>query len=195
MEINVKRISPEKIVFQEDPEWYKTSCLQPFEGHPDGCPNYNTTWSCPPNTPSLEESRELLNKHDYHYIIYMEINASSSKTQTQLEYSFITNQLDMFIDDIKKKYPETTIFKSAKCRYCEGNGFGDCTCPGNPCRFPDEMWYAPESWGTNIFETMRNIGINLEKDIKTTVRRVGMVFSNQEIDFDDFESEYPINRN
>ena len=125
----------------------------------------------------------------------MEINASSSKTQTQLEYSFITNQLDMFIDDIKKKYPETTIFKSAKCRYCEGNGFGDCTCPGNPCRFPDEMWYAPESWGTNIFETMRNIGINLEKDIKTTVRRVGMVFSNQEIDFDDFESEYPINRN
>lgn len=56
----ITRVNFDQIEFQPSDEAMRASCTQPFMGHDAGCPNYSKTWSCPPNSPPLDEMKARL---------------------------------------------------------------------------------------------------------------------------------------
>ncbi|MBD3186757.1 hypothetical protein GF325_08030 [Candidatus Bathyarchaeota archaeon] len=79
-----------------------------------------------------------------------------------------------FFKKLKNRFPDALLLHGPACRYCMESGIGCCTCPDEPCRYP-EMWtYPPEAVGIDITGTMENAGIPFDVTMKSSVTRVGI---------------------
>ncbi|MBD3185455.1 hypothetical protein GF325_01395, partial [Candidatus Bathyarchaeota archaeon] len=50
--IQTKKVDASILVFHDGQDTIIALCKHPFNGNPDGCPNFGTTWNCPPKVPS-----------------------------------------------------------------------------------------------------------------------------------------------
>jgi len=110
-----------------------------------GCDSYGRSLMCPPNTPSPEETQNLLK--EYKYALFFRFKPSTPKSlATEIERQ-------IFLEG----YPAALAFTAGSCRLCE-----KCNVERGVCVKPYEARPSMESCGISVFETARNAGYKVE---------------------------------
>ncbi|MEX2684311.1 MAG: DUF2284 domain-containing protein [Candidatus Sigynarchaeota archaeon] len=184
VELHVQPITYEGIVFKASDEQIRSDCHQPFSGHGSGCPNFGTTYGCPPHAPGLAAFKSTLAGYTHFYLVYAEVELSGNTLQDKGKYASIQVHVDAFINFVQDTVPGLFIIHGYGCHYCERVSEGKCTCPGEPCRHPDKRTYSL-SVAIDIVATMNAAGISMEMNPakgSRVYRRIGLVASKVPLD-------------
>lgn len=130
--------------------WVRMKCLF-------GCPNYGTRGTCPPNVPSIEESRELF--REYERIAIIRISADAGKIKDHKKWSRDTNRklLELEKSAFKAGYSKAFVL------YVDGNCVcEECSGSRQECTNKAAARPSPESLGVDVFSTVKKCGFPLE---------------------------------
>ncbi|MHA1673975.1 MAG: DUF2284 domain-containing protein [Promethearchaeota archaeon] len=191
MEIQAYQIGFYQIQFLEDDEALHQNCQSPYKNNPKGCPQYNNNWGCPPNAPSIRETRSTLQTYRYFWLISITIPLGRSPIpflgsfRSKRQYRTITKHLNEFMDFLRDRYEDWAIFSCSHCTICKEKGYSGCTFPTTQCRFPNKMRISPEAAGIDVFKTMQNLPIKLEENPEKFLTRVALCATDTIVDFKD----------
>ena len=174
------------------------NCQMPYKNHPHGCPNYNHNWSCPPYAPSVEETRNTLETYSYLWIILITQDIPSykpkifQKQQMKKHYPQLTYHCNHFLAYLREKHKDWKIYFCSECSLCMEKRFHSCTCPQEPCRFPDEIRISPEAAGIDLNTTLKNSENPLEWPPKTRIVRIGLCATHEKVNLSKLYKEFLI---
>ena len=123
----------------------------------DRCHSYGRSWSCPPHCGTLEEFAARASA--YHRGIIVQ-----STGQMEDDYDFETmmdteklqhERFRELTDRMRSIYPGCMPLSAGACRICE-----KCTCPEEPCRFPDLAIPSMEASGLVVSKTCEDSGVS-----------------------------------
>ena len=126
----------------------RTYCQMAYPDHPQGCPNYNQSPLCPPQSPYLENVIVGdASKYQFFYLLYIDIDFQRYKDQMLKEHPHWSdrqlNNVLYWQNQAKKILKDHLAYISPKDYELLGfgSGFGE-TC------------YSMESVGINVISTM-----------------------------------------
>lgn len=128
------------------------------------CGLYGKNWACPPYCGSLEQCKSIISEFDKG-IIAQTIN----KLEDSFDYEGMEdaakkhNEIFVRVSQIlKNKYPKVLSLGVGGCKLCK-----ECTCPDNPCRFPDEMYSSMEAYGIMVNDVCKKSNLKYNNGIAT----------------------------
>ena len=147
-----KQINPETVVTAA---WVQLKCQF-------GCPGYDRSYCCPPNTPKYAETREILDAYQRAILFHIEAPHTEERGKRIKElYKMLT---DMEGDLFKEGYYKALLFLSGPCRLCK-----ECSYLNNdPCILRDRARPSMEACGIDVYQTARNNGFPIETLSHTT---------------------------
>lgn len=114
----------------------------------DGCPHYNLSYTCPPNSPQFTEYTKDF-KHSLVIAMYMEIAENQTINDV---HPYLRKVLSDFLIPLEKEI-DGLLTDGGRCRYCN-----KCTYIDNiPCRFPDKMRFSMEAMGIDLDKVCKDI--------------------------------------
>jgi predicted metal-binding protein len=139
---HVKQIDPSAVVTAP---WVRLKCQF-------GCPSYGKGYGCPPDTPTWEETRTILDSYQRAILFHIEVPHMPKKERHYRKY------FDMLVDlegeMFKDGFYKALLFLAGPCRLCK-------TCAkveDKPCKFLGKTRPCMESCGMDVFQTARNSG-------------------------------------
>lgn len=113
------------------------------------CRMYGTSWACPPAIGSVKECE---NRCAYFENAFMFTSLTKLKKKYDIVgwgkarkvHEAITEKVAQIFRD---EFKETLILSTEGCALCE-----QCTYPEKPCRFPNRMFPATESFGIMVIQ-------------------------------------------
>ena len=133
-------------------------CKLPYDGHSNGCPNYNRKETCPPRAPVVED---YFNLNKDLWLIAIEFN--------------LTKQ----IEKMKTLHPEWSN-KQAKCLlYWQPKVNKTLKSEVHFFMIDKDLTYTlcPEAMGINVIQTAKNLGLPIEKRPIDKVYKIAFVGS------------------
>ena len=124
--------------------------------NPEQCPKYNTSWSCPPACPPLENLREKAASFGSGVVVQTvgEIEDSLDwEAMMEIEKNHKANFAN-FCDELRKEHFPIMPMSAGTCTICE-----TCTYPENPCRFPEKMSPSMEASGIFVSKLCKSNGL------------------------------------
>lgn len=122
----------------------------------DKCRNYGHCWTCPPYCGTLSESAEKASHYSSGIIVQ-----TSAVMEDDFDYESISHtenrHKDAFaalVDMIRDTDSDILPMSAGGCRICSR-----CTCPDEPCRFPDKAMISMEAYGLLVCDTCKNSGM------------------------------------
>jgi len=120
------------------------------------CDRYNTSWSCPPACPSLEEMRERVLSFSGGVLV---------QTVGELEDSYDwegimeagarhKENFGQMWDKLAESYRSILAMGAGACNLCP-----KCTYPDAPCRFPDKLSASMEACGLFVSKVCTDNGL------------------------------------
>lgn len=108
------------------------------------CGAYGTRWTCPPYCGTLEESAEKAKQFHTGILLQMtgrmeddfDVECMAETGET------IKKKLACFVRRVREKNIPCLPMTAGTCTKCEV-----CTCPDEPCRFPEEAFTSMEAYG------------------------------------------------
>lgn len=166
----IKIIQPKKLFFIDKPI---ELCRLPYPGHKNGCPNiikntnlgiseYKKNIDCPPFAIGLKDRYDL---SKIYFLCYVKFNLKKQKEKMKL--------LHPEWSDKKCKclfYWQKSCIKELK-KKC--NTFVRGSFPPNDKYFGYEL--IPEAMGLDVFKTMKNCGIELERNPENYVYKIAFI--------------------
>ena len=123
----------------------------------EGCPNYNTNWSCPPNSPRFDEYSA-----DYTNSLLVQVTSEVEEGEEFME-AYIQNR-NTLEDLLSKMQIDFECIKTAcgSCNLCERCAFLD----NKHCYHPEKMRYSMEAMGMDLQKMSEEVfnGTFLEDD-------------------------------
>lgn len=113
------------------------------------CGMYGTSWACPPAVGSVEECKNRCNNFENAFM-FTSLAKLRKKydvaewRETRLLHESITEKVARIFRD---EFKESLILSTEGCNLCK-----KCTYPENPCRFPNRMFPATESFGIMVIQ-------------------------------------------
>jgi len=143
-----KVILPETVVTAP---WVRFKCRY-------GCRSYGRKYSCPPETPTHHETRELLDSYErailIHYAIQPDEAGRRKKVWKGLSDRLVETEGEIFKDGFYK----ALVFLAGPCGLCE-----ECSkAKDEPCLFGRKMRPSMEACGIDVYQTARNNGFYIE---------------------------------
>ncbi len=132
--VDAKVIDPASIVTAA---WVKLKCQF-------GCGGYNSSFCCPPRTPTPDETREVIDCYDRAILIHCNVRSDPKKIVPDLER-------EIFLSGFHK----ALAFGDGPCRLCD-------ECNLVKCIHPREARPSMESCGIDVFSTARDNGFPIE---------------------------------
>ena len=131
------------------------------------CPQYGTSWACPPAVGTVEECRErCLAFSDFFVFTTMaevpDIADMEAALATRAGHEEITREVRGIFRDI---YGSCLVLSTESCALCERCGYPE----GEPCRFPDHMLPCVESHGIIVTELAERAGLSYFDDYNTVI--------------------------
>jgi predicted metal-binding protein len=121
-----------------------------------GCPGYGLSYSCPPNTPTPEETRKVLDNYEYAILFHLEAPKAPARREqaSRLMEALVGLEGQVFKDG----YYKALVFLAGPCGACK-----ECAKIKNePCRFGHRARPSMESCGIDVFRTARNNGFPIQ---------------------------------
>ncbi len=138
---------PKEIIFDDE---VRTLCEQ------NSCRGYGSCWACPPAVGSVESCKEkvLLYKHALLFTTATKVKEQfdlKGWMDARIQHEAIT---ELIAKDFRQFYPTALVLSTEGCTLCK-----NCTYPEDPCRFPERMFPAVESYGIFVMKLAPKIGI------------------------------------
>ncbi|OUJ19502.1 putative metal-binding protein [Methanonatronarchaeum thermophilum] len=139
-----------------------------------GCSSYGRFFSCPPFTPSVEETRALVGEYDWAVMLFFRDLDPGVETSSEGHYfqeqikgvheKMLEVERQAFLNGFYKAF----AFWGLPCGFCNectvNNNSGDDNvgCSKDVCRHPGKVRPTIEGCGIDAFQTAERIGIDLE---------------------------------
>jgi len=127
------------------------------------CDRYDTSWSCPPACPSLEEMRDRVKSYGGGLLVQTVGDLEDSYDWEGIMEAGARHKVNFgrMWDELEKAYPSVFAMGAGACMLC-----GKCTYPDEPCRFPDRMSASMEACGLFVSKvcTDNNLKYNYGPD-------------------------------
>lgn len=136
------------------------------------CRMYGTSWACPPATGSIEDCKKQCLGYQYAFIF-------TTATQLKKKYDIagwreaaITHEAvtENVGQIFRKEFSNPLILSTEGCTICP-----KCTYPEKPCRFPERMFPATESYCIMVMQLAPSVGIRYNNGLNT-VTYFSMIF-------------------
>jgi len=141
---DAKVISPQSVVTSA---WVRLKCQY-------GCGGYSKRLTCPPYSPTAEETRKVLDSYQSAILLRGNSNAEARETAVKLER-------EIFL----RGYYKAFAFASGPCGCCQ-----QCDT-SKACKHPHQARPAMEASGIDVFQTARSNGFPI--DIVTSREQQG----------------------
>jgi predicted metal-binding protein len=149
-----KFIEPAKVVTAH---WVRLKCQF-------GCKNYGTRYTCPPYSPSPEDTRKVLDEYSRAYLIkyegFLGFDDYPPKrlhdAMTDLSLHVCKAVFDMERHAFLSGYYKAFSYGAHRCRKCD---VCEVLEGGKGCRFPADARPSLESSGMDVFKTAENAGM------------------------------------
>ena len=147
-----------------------------------GCPNFNTNWSCPPNSPRFDEFVK-----DYKNSLLVELTSEVEDGEEFMEaYAENRNTLEALLSKMQIDF-ECLKTSCGSCNICERCAFLD----NKDCYHPEEMRYSMESIGMDLSKMSEEIfehklSWNSETEKSNICTSIGSILFNGTFLEDDF---------
>ena len=132
--VETRLISPETVIVAE---WVRWKCQY-------GCQGYGNRLTCPPFSPTPQQTRSLLQDYSKGILVHGEISFFARYIISQLER-------EAFLAGCYKAFG----MGAGPCRLCE-----ECAIP-DPCRRSTEARPSMEACGIDVFQTARESGFDI----------------------------------
>ncbi len=143
---HAKQIDPSTVVTAP---WVRLKCQF-------GCPGYDRSYCCPPNTPKHDETRAVLDS--YHRAILFHIEALLAEERGKRIREHYKMLTDMEGDLFKEGYYKAFLLLSGPCRLCK-----ECSyLKDDPCILRNNARPSMEACGIDVYQTARNNGFRIE---------------------------------
>jgi predicted metal-binding protein len=150
-----KPIEPKDIVTAH---WVRLKCQF-------GCKNYGTRLTCPPYSPSPEDTRKVLDEYSKAYLIKYEgflgfdvyPPEQLNEAMTKLSLHVCKASYDMERHAFLSGYYKAFSYGAHRCRKCDVCAIMEKGDKG--CRFPKDARPSLESSGIDVFKTAENAGL------------------------------------
>ena len=109
-----------------------------------GCGGYGSSLCCPPNTPTPEETRKVIDGYETALLAHFGMNGSSTKAMVTLER-----------ETFLQGYYRAFAFGAGPCMLCK-------SCPEEGCKHPDQARPSMEACGIDVFATARGNGYPIQ---------------------------------
>ena len=121
-----------------------------------GCPGFGRSHCCPPNTPTPEETRKVLDSYQRAILFHKEAPYTEDRWKGlgKLYRSLVDLEGDLFKDG----YYKALVYIAGPCRICKQCG----KLEGKPCSFGAKARPSLESCGIDVFQTARSNGLPIE---------------------------------
>jgi|SRR3989339_201366 len=143
---SVKEINPSSVVTAA---WVRLKCQF-------GCGGYNSSYCCPPHTPTPEETRRVLDCYNRALLFHIELLTSMEKGKSLKK--FFQMLIDLEGDLFKDGYYKAFVYLSGPCRQCKECG----KATGISCNHGDRARPSMEGCGIDVFQTARNNGCHIQ---------------------------------
>lgn len=141
---HAKQIQPSSIATAS---WVRLKCQF-------GCAAYDRFYSCPPRTPTPEQTREVIDS--YHRAILFHIQVPQAPDRGKRIGEFLEMLRNLEGEMFKDGYYKAFVLLAGPCRLCDP----ECAkLEGVPCKFPDRARPSMEACGIDVFQTARNNGL------------------------------------
>lgn len=153
----IKFIEPRDVITAN---WVRQKCKF-------GCKNYGTRYTCPPYSPTPEETRKVLDEYTKAYIIkyegFLGFDEYPPKrlndAMTDLSLHVCKAVFDMERHAFLSGYYKAFSYGAHRCRKCDVCAVMESN---KGCRFPYEARPSMESAGMDVFLTAKNAGMTTE---------------------------------
>ncbi len=136
------------------------------------CGKYGTSWTCPPGTGSLEACITRCNAYKQAFLFSTVTEIEDAFDMTGWENAQIRHEkVTADVADVFRRFFDNLLILSTKaCLTCQ-----DCTYPDAPCRNPERMSPAVESYGIMVNELTKHCNLNYING-ENTVTYFSMIF-------------------
>lgn len=121
-----------------------------------GCPVYGKGYCCPPDTPTHDQTRAMLDA--YRRAILFHIEAPATEDRGKRYRAYMDRLIDLEGEMFKDGYYKAFVFLAGPCIRCKKCG----KLAGNPCVHLGNVRPAMEACGIDVFQTARNNGFFIE---------------------------------
>ncbi|MBF0497189.1 MAG: DUF2284 domain-containing protein [Deltaproteobacteria bacterium] len=144
----VKQILPDDVVTSD---WVRWKCQY-------GCPGYGRGYSCPPHSPSPDQTRAVLNEYSRALLFHLELREEDGKNRREKSISFLEHLVTLEGEMFKDGYYKAFVFLAGPCHLCD-----ECSSlTGAPCNFAMKARPSMEACGIDVYQTARTNGFPIE---------------------------------
>lgn len=122
----------------------------------DRCHLYGKCWTCPPHCGTLEEIEEKVRRYSRGILVQ-----STGRMEDDFDYEAIEatlrrqqRQFHNLTSVIRRSHPGCLPMTSGGCSICRV-----CTCPQEPCRFPEKAMPSMEACGLLVSKVCLDSGL------------------------------------
>ena len=120
-----------------------------------GCSTYGKGYCCPPDTPTPEQTRALIDC--YHRAILFHIEAPCTPDRTKRCQEFFSMLIDLEGEMFKDGYYKAFVVLAGACRVCK-----ECAkLKGAACSFRARARPSMEACGIDVYQTARDNGFSI----------------------------------
>jgi predicted metal-binding protein len=109
-----------------------------------GCGGYGSSLCCPPNMPTPEQTRKVIDGYETALLAHFRVNGSVTK-------AIVTLERETFLQGYYKAF----AFGAGPCMLCK-------SCPEDGCKHPDQARPSMEACGIDVYATARGNGYPIQ---------------------------------
>jgi predicted metal-binding protein len=131
-------------------EWVRMKCRY-------GCPDYGTSFACPPSSPTPSETRRVLGEYAAALLLHVAVapGGDAAEQSRRLSDIALTLERELFLTGFHKAF---AIIAGGFCKPCETR---ECLSAGH-CLFPDHARPSIAASGIDVFATSAAAGWPLQ---------------------------------
>jgi predicted metal-binding protein len=144
MSAEAKQIPPSSVITAP---WVRLKCQY-------GCPSYDRGYCCPPETPTPEQTRKVLDSYNRSILFHFTTAKKPGQARGKLVRGFMEALVDLEGEMFKDGLYRAFVLLSGPCSLCEECG----KLKGVPCRYGSRARPSMESVGIDVYRTAWNSG-------------------------------------
>ncbi len=121
-----------------------------------GCDNYGKAYTCPPHTPTPEQTRQVLDSYNRAILFHLQWTKGVQSGRVIKNYfdNVVAMERELFLDGFYRAF----AMLAGYCFTCKD---GCAMLQNRPCNFPLKTRPSMESCGIDVFQTAHNHGFPL----------------------------------